>query len=246
MVRRVIRVEPGLLRIEQRLRVTDIETGTDASGPLCVLAAVEVTRGEIRYRRGSVLVTAPRRYTLFLPPFALVQAVLTRCEVTSVAIAFRPSFPDHVLSPAARLCPGSPALPASRLAALRCVRSLADDTSIDRGLEPGRLARSAKGLIDSEYGGLLRIGELAVRLRTSPAALSRAFTRAYGIPPVRYRHHVRVMDALMRFSDGALPADVFQDVGFEDLSRFYKVFRKITCAPPGAYRLRVKKRQDVR
>ena len=73
---------------------------------------------------------------------------------------------------------------------------------------------------------------------SAPTAHSAILARAYGIPPVRYRHHVRVMDALMRFADGALPADVSQDVGFEDLSRFYKVFRRITCAPPGSYRPR--------
>jgi AraC-like DNA-binding protein len=238
MERRVIRVEPGLLRIEQRLHVAGVETGTDASGPLCVLAAVRVHRGEIRYRRGNALIQAPRHYTLFLPPFALVQAVLTRCDVTSVAIAFRPSSLDQVLSRAARLAPGSEALPASRPQALEWVRSHARGTNVDREVEPGRLARSARSLIDAEYGGPVRIGALAARLQTSPAVLSRAFTRAYGIAPVRYRHHVRVMDALMRFAEGAVPADVFQDVGFEDLSCFYKVFRRITCAPPGSYRLR--------
>jgi AraC-like DNA-binding protein len=56
------------------------------------------------------------------------------------------------------------------------------------------------------------------------------------MPPVRYRHHVRIMDALMQFAEGAAPAQVFQDVGFDDLSRFYKIFRKVTCAPPGSYR----------
>ena len=236
MERRVIRVEPGLLRIEQRLRVTGVETGIDASGPLCVLAAVQVNRGEIRYRRGGALIPAPRQYTLFLPPFALVEAVLTQCDVTSVAMAFRPSSLDRVLSPSALLAPGCESLPASKVEALDGAWVPAGGTSIGRGLQPGRLARSAKSFIDTDYAGLVRIGELAARLRTSPAGLSRAFVRAYGIPPVRYRHHVRVMDALMRFADGAVPVDVSQDVGFEDLSRFYKVFRKITCAPPGSYR----------
>jgi AraC-like DNA-binding protein len=44
------------------------------------------------------------------------------------------------------------------------------------------------------------------------------------------------MDALMQFAEGAAPAQVFQDVGFDDLSRFYNIFRKVTCAPPGSYR----------
>jgi AraC-like DNA-binding protein len=68
--------------------------------------------------------------------------------------------------------------------------------------------------------------------------MSRTFRNAYGLPPVRYRHHVRIMDALLRFAAGAAPADVSLDVGFEDLSRFYKVFRRLVCGVPGAYRPR--------
>jgi AraC-like DNA-binding protein len=98
------------------------------------------------------------------------------------------------------------------------------------------LAASGKAVIDREYGSSLEIGRIAARLRTSPAVFSRAFREAYGMPPVRYRHHVRIMDALTRFAEGAVPADVFQDVGFDDLSRFYKIFRKVTCAAPGVYR----------
>jgi AraC-like DNA-binding protein len=70
----------------------------------------------------------------------------------------------------------------------------------------------------------------------SPGVLSRAFKDDYGVPPVRYRHQVRIVDALTRLASGDAPADVFQDVGFNDLSRFYKVFRKLACATPGAYR----------
>jgi methylphosphotriester-DNA--protein-cysteine methyltransferase len=44
------------------------------------------------------------------------------------------------------------------------------------------------------------------------------------------------MDALMRLAEGEAPVDVFQDVGFDDLSRFYKIFRKVACATPGKYR----------
>lgn len=40
----------------------------------------------------------------------------------------------------------------------------------------------------------------------------------------------------MRLADGAVPVDVFQDVGFDDLSRFYKIFRRVACAAPGSYR----------
>jgi methylphosphotriester-DNA--protein-cysteine methyltransferase len=180
-------------------------------------------------------VGAPSHFALFLPPSAVVQAALERCDVTSVAVAFRPLPSDEVPGHAALLAGRHPA-PRSRLDVLERLRAAAAWIRIDRSPDPAPLAAAAKGILDREYGGPIMIGGIAARLHTPPAILSRAFRRAYGMTPVAYRHHVRVMDALMRFADGAAPAQVFQDAGFDDLGRFYKIFRRVTCAAPGSYR----------
>lgn len=235
MARRIVQVEPGFLRIDQRLRIPGVEIGTDVSGPACVFAVVEARRGSVTYQHGHSRVRAPRRFALFLPPFAIVQASLERCDVTSVAVAFRPLASDELPRDAV-LLGESGAAPGSRAEALDRIRTAASPMNIGRGRGPAPLAANAKSIIDREYGAPLAIGRIASRLHVSPAVLSRAFRHAYGMPPVRYRHHVRVMDALVQFAEGAAPAQVFQDVGFDDLSRFYKIFRKVTCAPPGSYR----------
>lgn len=236
MAWRTVQVESSFLRIEQRLRVPDLEIGTDVSGPACVYAIVQVRRGTVAYQHGEASMRAPRRFAVFLPPFGVVQASLERCDVTSVAVAFRPLPSDEIPRHPVLLAESGPA-PASRVDALERIRGAEVRTTIGRdGGGPDPLAANAKTIIDREYGAPLEIGRIAARLHVSPAVLSRTFRRTYGMPPVRYRHHVRVMDALMRFAEGAAPAQVFQDVGFDDLSRFYKMFRKITCAPPGSYR----------
>jgi AraC-like DNA-binding protein len=235
MARRIVQIEPGLLRIEQRLRLRGLEIGTDVSGPACVYAVVHVRRGTVAYLHGESRIRAPRDFALFLPPFSIVQAALERCDVSSVAITFRPrpsdDFPRHAMLVAeGALSAGS------RLDALEHIRTIGSWTNVGRDHDPAALAANTKTIIDRHYGGPLEIGRIAARLHVSPAVLSRTFRFAYGIPPVRYRHHVRVMDALMQFAEGAAPAQVFQDVGFDDLSRFYKIFRKVSCAPPGSYR----------
>jgi AraC-like DNA-binding protein len=235
MGRRIVQVEPGLLRIEQRLRIPGLEIGTDVSGPACIYAVVQVRRGTVAYQHGGSRVRAPRRFALFLPPFGIVQASLERCDVTSVAVAFRPLPSDELPRHAVLLAGGGPA-PCSRTDVLERIRTVATRTNIGRDRDPAPLAANAKTIIDREYGAPLEIGRIAARLHVSPAVLSRTFRHTYGMPPVRYRHHVRVMDALMQFAEGAAPAQVFQDVGFDDLSRFYKIFRQLTCAPPGSYR----------
>ena len=237
MGRRIVQVAPGLLRIDQRLVIPGVETGTDVAGPACVYAVVQVRRGAVIYQHGEARIAAPRRFALFLPPFSIVQASLERCDVTSVAVAFRPLASDE-LTPVAGLWLLEGPAPVSRAEVIERIRIAGTPTNVGRDRTPPQLAANAKAVIDREYGGSLEVTRIAARLHVSPAVLSRAFRRAYGIPPVRYRHHVRVMDALMRFAEGAAPVQVFQDVGFDDLSRFYKIFRKVTCAPPGSYRPR--------
>jgi len=236
MDRRVVQVERGSLRIEQRLRIARVEIGTDASGPTCIYAVVRVSGGKVRYRCGSSLVCAPRRFHVFLPPFEIVQASLERCSATSIALSFRPEASDDLPRQPVLIPTDDLSVPDSSAEALDKLRRTTAVIPVGRARDPAPLAATAKAIIDREYAGPLEIADVAARLHTSPAVLSRTFRHAYGIPPVRYRHHVRVMDALMQFAEGALPAAVFQNVGFDDLSRFYKIFRKVSCAPPGAYR----------
>jgi AraC-like DNA-binding protein len=234
--RRIVEVDDGVLRIEQRLRIRGRDIGTDVSGPACVYAQVSVTRGTVAYLQGDTRVSVPRCFEVFLPPFAIVQATLERCDVTTVAIAFRApgGLPQEpVLLPASSEGPVR-----SQDDVLQRLRVADKARYAGRAPNPAPLVARAKAIIDAEYGTALEIGRVAERLHMSPAGLSRAFREAYGVPPVRYRHQVRVMDALIRFAEGALPVNVFQDVGFDDLSRFYKIFRKVACAAPGSYRPR--------
>jgi AraC-like DNA-binding protein len=233
---RTVRVENGVLRIEQRLRISARTVAIDVSGPACVLAHVDVARGSVAYRRGTTPIVAPRRFVVFLPPFAIVEAVLEQCTVTSVMYALRPGAPDVVPTEPV-LFPVSDVDGASSMdEILALVTDGRDATAVGRTVDPSKLAAETKAIIDAEYGSPLGIGRIANRLRVSPAVLSRAFKSAHGLPPVSYRHQVRIVDALIRFARGEVPVEVFQDVGFDDLGRFYKVFRKLACAAPGVYR----------
>lgn len=236
MNRRIVQVEQGVLRIDQRIRIPRREIGTDVSGPACIYAHVEVARGTVAYLHGGTRIPAPTCFEVLLPPFAVVQASLERCEVTSTALAFRPPT-SHTLPSQPILLPASASRPPrSKDDVLRRLHPAGEAVDVGRAHDSPSVAREAKAILDAKYGTPLEIARIAERLHAPPAVLSRVFRRAYGMPPVRYRHQLRIMDALIRLADGALPADVFQDVGFDDLSRFYKIFRKVACAAPGSYR----------
>lgn len=171
-----------------------------------------------------------------MPPFSTVQASLEACDVVSTAFVF---VPTHGMD-----LPGTPVLiavsssrpPATLDEVLTRLPAARDGLPVPREHDPSRIARGAKSVLDAEYASASTIARLAERIGVSNATLSRAFRQAYGIPPVRYRNQVRVMDALARFASGEAPVEVSLDVGFEDLSRFYKVFRRLACGVPGTYR----------
>jgi len=233
---RVVEVDGGILRIEQSTRVARHEVGMDVSGPACVYAQVHVGRGSVAYYHGSARIAAPRSFAVFLPPYTLVQASLDACTVKSVGLAFLPPAGRGLPRTPVLLHVGTLAAPRSREEVFQRLSAAAGWVDIGRSREPAHVAGRAKAIIDAGYPSPLAIGGIARRLGVAPAVLSRAFRRTFGMPPVRYRHQVRIMDALMRLAAGAVPIDVFQDVGFDDLSRFYKVFRSVACAPPGGYR----------
>lgn len=231
---RDIRVVNDVLEIHQRIRVARREVGTDVSGPACIYAQIRVTRGRLAYLAGDSRLAVTDGCELFLPPFAIVQAALDQCDVTTLAVAFRAR--GEVADRPVLLPATNRPMVRSEAEVLERLQTSRDVAYVGRAPEPVPLAANAKAIIDCEYSAPLVIANIAARLETSPAVLSRVFRTTYGVPPVRYRHHVRILDALIRLAEGAAPIDVFQDVGFDDLSRFYKVFRKVACDPPGSYR----------
>lgn len=236
MDRRTVTVAHGIVRIDQRIHVPRTGIGTDVSGPACIFARVDVTKGSIAYLQDDADIAAPRRFVIVLPPFTVAQASLRQCHATTTGVAFRPSS-THALPSQPLLFPAAAdRLPRCEADLLRYLADAAPAMTIGRARDPLLPASRAKTILDTEYAAPLTIASVARRLRVSSAMLSRIFKRTYGMPPVWYRHHLRVMDALLRLAEGGAPADVSGHVGFDDLGRFYKVLRKVGCAAPGTYR----------
>lgn len=64
--------------------------------------------------------------------------------------------------------------------------------------------------------------------------LSRQFKLDLGMSPSAYLRQLRLADAPLRLARGEGIVNVSLDVGYNDLSRFYKQFRKTTSTSPGA------------
>jgi len=95
------------------------------------------------------------------------------------------------------------------------------------------LSVKTKKLIDENYLADPSIARIAARLNVSHAHLSRQFKNDFGMSPSNYFRQLRVADAPLLLAKGEAIIDVSQDVGYNDLSRFYKQFRQTTNTSPG-------------
>ncbi|HET9216572.1 MAG TPA: AraC family transcriptional regulator [Terriglobia bacterium] len=128
-------------------------------------------------------------------------------------------------------------LPGSPAELLRLFEHPLHGNSAEVASNVSMLSRKAKGRICDTYRESIPISAIAQELGVSHAHLTRQFKRDFGFTPVDYRHRLRVSEATGRLFKGDDILDVGHDVGFNDTSRFYKDFRKITGTSPGKCRL---------
>jgi AraC-like DNA-binding protein len=110
--------------------------------------------------------------------------------------------------------------------------TLTSHTSHDRRLVDQ--AREAITARDPAAAGLM---PLARMLKTSPYALSRAFTRELGVSVTRYRNRVRVGQALDRLTNGEVRlADLAAQLGFADQAHLTRTVREHLGYTPAVLR----------
>lgn len=125
--------------------------------------------------------------------------------------------------------------------AAEIIQAATDIQSIEFNSKPSLLSIRAKRLIDENYRIYPSIAKIAARVGVSHAHLTRGFKRDYGMSPSAYLHQLRVAEATHKLSLGEEIIDISMDVGYNDLSRFYKQFRKATKTSPGDCRTTLQK-----
>jgi AraC-like DNA-binding protein len=104
--------------------------------------------------------------------------------------------------------------------------------SIGVNSNPSLLSLRVKRMIDENYLIFPSIARIAERLKVSHSHLSRQFKRDVEMGPSEYLHHLRVAEATFRLATGEEIIDIAYEIGYNDLSRFYKQFRKNTKTSP--------------
>jgi AraC-like DNA-binding protein len=99
-----------------------------------------------------------------------------------------------------------------------------------------RGVRIIKEYIDECYAEDASLDALAALAGLNKFHLLRAFKRAIGIPPHRYRTHVRIARARRLLAAGVPIARLALEVGFGTQARFHEAFRAVVGVTPGRYR----------
>lgn len=228
--------------IEQDVRVRGVHSGPFPMGAGWIIEFIELRRGSLSFRQDGRKILAPgRQFVWVLPAFCVVHAEFRHAAFRFVAVAARSTagdVPAAARAYASRVFPLRGKLPANTAQLLARLASLGEGISVEISSTLPPLVRAAKTRLEQGYHQTPSIAGLARSLGISHAHLTREFRRCLGMSPLRYVHNLRSMEAASRLSTGESVVDTSLEVGYNDLSRFYKQFRKLGCSSPGRYRRR--------
>lgn len=201
-----------------------------------LLEIIEIDSGEFYfYRDSQKIASATRRFGIFYPPFTIVSSYVRNLKGKVSGVGQTDVLPGLPETPVIFETDFQGSFTAAAKA-LEIVSSAQNIQSIELNSNPSLLSIRTKRLIDENYLVFPSISRIAARLKVSHAHLSRQFKRDYAMSPSEYLHHLRVADATFRLSIGEPIIDISHEVGYNDLSRFYKQFRKNTKTSPALCR----------
>jgi len=236
MARRTADLLPdGSYLFEDELALPDLVTTTIITCAAWLLELLELQSGEVYFTSGKRQVhPKTKRFGVFYPPFSIVQATFNnpRARLTGVA-ATGPLPAEFKVAPVVFDAAAFNA-PASSDEVIDILQTGDNRQSIELSPDASLLSLKAKRLIDDNCLVYPSIARIAKRLGVSHAHLSRQFKTDFGMSPSEYLRKLRVADAPLRLVRGEEIVNVSGDVGYNDLSRFYKQFRKTTNTSPGA------------
>ena len=237
LARRQTKLLPdGSYLFVDELKVRGVITFTVITCAAWLHELYELMAGEHFFIRGAEEHIRPgtKRFGVFYPPFSIAQPCFKNAKGRLIGIAATEVLPAGLTSAPVIFETACNTPPSSAAQAIEIVNAGEHRQLIEMNPKPSLLSLKAKKLIDENYLVYPSIARISARLGVTHEHLSRQFKRDFGMSPSSYFRQLRVADAPLRLARGEEIVNVSQDVGYNDLSRFYKQFRQTTNTSPGA------------
>jgi AraC-like DNA-binding protein len=190
--------------------------------------------GDYFFMRGAERVRPlSKRFGIFYPPFSIMQICFKDVSGLWRGMAATARLPEKLSAAPMMFETDFTEAPQNVAQVEQILSSSYNRQTIELNPKPSLLSIRAKKLIDENYMIHPSISALAARIGVTHAHLARQFKRDFGLTPSAYCNQLRIAAATFRLARGEEIIDISQDVGYNDLSRFYKQFRKNTTKTPG-------------
>lgn len=184
--------------------------------------------------RGNIISLGNRNVACFFPPFSIVEWVLEPGSYQFEGIFFRVPLPTSFPKFPVAFTTTKEALPQHLDGISELVRSAADPLPIAKEDVISAAASRMKNLIEQTFMEEVSIALLAKQIGFNHFTTTRAFKRAYGMTPVRYRTKLRVYATIRDIVSGGQISAAAEKVGFQDPSQYNRQFKREMSHRPSA------------
>lgn len=232
------RIDAKTVRLVETGKTKQHRFFPDVSNELWIAAYFVVTDTTVRFKVEDEVLTLSRgRYLLFKPPFTITE------------LGFKADITLHALLSQSKLPMKTPDRPTIFDASgLTPVFSLSDVASLLKKETPLHdvsryspekvrgITNSIKKRIDIQYHTTISLSEIARSLGISSNLLSMYFKGDYHISPSQYRKQLRLKSSVLQLlADNTREhtiAEIANNCGYNDISRYNKQFKAFTSITP--------------
>lgn len=233
----------GLYFFEDRLNVQGLLTAKVITCHHWLLEILELESGEAFFLNGTEKIYPKTKcFGIFYPPFSITRLCFVNVWGTVKGFAGEAELPAEISNKPMVFAADFSRVTENEEQILTLLLSNRHGQSVESNPQASLLSVKTKKLIDRNYHINLSISRIASRLNVSHEHLARQFKRDFEMTPSAYMHQLRIADATFRLAQGEAIIDVSGDVGYNDLSCFYKQFRKSNRKAPGVCRSAIKAR----
>lgn len=222
----------GLHFFEDEFEVKDFLTANVITCQGWLLEFVQLKSGEMFFQKNEETIRpTSNKFCIFYPPFTFTRPCFQNAKGKLIGVAGIKNLQTKFTSPVVfEIDRFEKPENLEELAAI--LDSVQHFQIIEANPKASLISIKAKKLIDENYQIYPSIAKIAGHLQISHEHLTRQFKTDFGMSPNKYLHQLRIADATFRLSQGEQIIRVSNDVGYNDLSRFYKQFRQSTTKSP--------------